>query len=123
MLRAAYFAQELLSTFGTSIGEIALIPRTGGVFTVSLSYIPLVTPSESVQSQNADEQTVLLWDRKVDGGFPEAKVLKQRLRDHIEPEKNLGHSDVTGHSKKVTPTPDIAVESKNNNKDTCEDCV
>lgn len=29
MLRAAYFAQELLSTFGTTIGEVALIPATG----------------------------------------------------------------------------------------------
>ncbi|KAF2440740.1 hypothetical protein P171DRAFT_435506, partial [Karstenula rhodostoma CBS 690.94] len=36
MLRAAYFGQELLSTFGTKIGEIALIPVTGGVFTAEL---------------------------------------------------------------------------------------
>jgi predicted Rdx family selenoprotein len=36
MLRAAYFAQELLSTFGSQIGEIALIPATGGLFTVDL---------------------------------------------------------------------------------------
>lgn len=36
MLRAAYFGQELLSTFGNQIGEIALIPATGGLFTVEL---------------------------------------------------------------------------------------
>jgi predicted Rdx family selenoprotein len=30
------FGQELLSTFGTQIGEIALIPATGGLFTVEL---------------------------------------------------------------------------------------
>jgi predicted Rdx family selenoprotein len=36
MLRAAYFGQELLSTFGAQIGEIALIPATGGLFTVDL---------------------------------------------------------------------------------------
>jgi hypothetical protein len=36
LLRAAYFGQELLSTFGTQIGEIALIPATGGLFTVEL---------------------------------------------------------------------------------------
>jgi predicted Rdx family selenoprotein len=36
------FGQELLSTFGTQIGEIALIPATGGLFTVELvSYIYL----------------------------------------------------------------------------------
>lgn len=85
------------------------------------SHVPLVTPSESVQSRNADPQTVTLWDRKVDGGFPEAKVLKQRLRDHIEPEKSLGHSDVAGHSKKVTSPPDpVVVESQK--QDGCEDC-
>jgi hypothetical protein len=30
------FAQELLSTFSTTIGEVALIPATGGIFTVEL---------------------------------------------------------------------------------------
>ena len=30
-----------------------------------------------------------------EGGFPELKVLKQRIRDSIQPEKHLGHSE--GH--------------------------
>ncbi|GAK16597.1 selenoprotein W-related protein [Vibrio sp. JCM 19053] len=30
---------------------------------------------------------------KKDSGFPEAKVLKQRVRDIIDPERDLGHSD------------------------------
>ena len=34
-----------------------------------------------------------IWERKADGGFPEAKVLKQRVRDHVWPERDLGHSD------------------------------
>ena len=34
-----------------------------------------------------------IYDRKTEGGFPEIKELKQRLRDNINPEKNLGHSD------------------------------
>lgn len=29
----------------------------------------------------------------MDGGFPETKVLKQRVRDVIDPQRNLGHSD------------------------------
>lgn len=74
MLRAAWMAQELLQTFGQEIGEVALIPGTSGVFVVQ-----------------SDGQTI--WDRKVEGGFPEAKVLKQRLRDHVWPERELGHSD------------------------------
>ena len=28
-----------------------------------------------------------------DGGFPEAKVLKQRVRDQIDPQRDLGHND------------------------------
>ncbi|KAK5172051.1 uncharacterized protein LTR77_003688 [Saxophila tyrrhenica] len=85
MLRAAYFGQELLSTFGTSIGEIALIPATGGLFTVHLTH--------KTQESDTSPQEVLIWDRKAEGGFPETKILKQRVRNHIEPEKNLGHSD------------------------------
>ncbi|PSS00976.1 Rdx type Seleno protein, partial [Coniella lustricola] len=69
MLRAAYFAQELLSTFSTALGEVALQPSTGGTF------------------------SCVLWDRKIDGGFPETKELKRRVRDVIEPGRDLGHVD------------------------------
>jgi predicted Rdx family selenoprotein len=44
-------------------------------------------------------EKVLLWDRKTEGGFPETKVLKQRVRDRIDPKKDLGHSDVGGKKK------------------------
>jgi selenoprotein W-related protein len=74
LLRAAWMAQELLSTFGQDIGEVALVPGTGGIFVIEL-----------------DGRTI--WDRKEDGGFPEAKVLKQRVRDVVWPERDLGHSD------------------------------
>ena len=76
LLRAAWLAQELLTTFEQEIGEVALIPSTGGVFEVRSS-------------------EVTLWSRKQEGRFPEAKELKQRVRDLIAPEKNLGHSDRT----------------------------
>lgn len=36
LLRAAWTAQELLTTFRTELGEVALIPGTGGVFEVRL---------------------------------------------------------------------------------------
>lgn len=36
-------------------------------------------------------------DPQTEGGFPELKVLKQRIRNLVQPEKNLGHSD--GHKK------------------------
>jgi hypothetical protein len=35
----------------------------------------------------------ILWDRKTDGGFPETKELKNRVRNVIEPGRDLGHVD------------------------------
>lgn len=75
---------------------MALIPATGGVFSVYLTY------KDHNAASNAEAQQVLLWDRKAEGGFPETKILKQRLRNHIEPEKKLGHSDTP--SSKATGT-------------------
>jgi len=82
MLRSAWLAQELLSTFGQGTDEpgevasISLVPdASGGVFTVHCN-------------------GQLIWDRKAeDPSFPEAKQLKQRVRDVLCPERSLGHSD------------------------------
>lgn len=74
LLRAAWMAQELLSTFTTDVGEVALIPGTGGVFQI---------PCDDA----------LIWERKRDGGFPDVKTLKQLVRDEIAPERDLGHTD------------------------------
>eukprot|EP00978_Attheya_sp_CCMP212_P001509 scaffold3150_cov51-Attheya_sp.AAC.1 len=38
---------------------------------------------------------VELWDRATEDRFPEAKELKQRIRDVISPSRDLGHSDTT----------------------------
>lgn len=77
LLRSAWIAQELLSTFSEEIGELVLIPGSGGIFEIRV------------------EQT-LIWSRKVDGGFPEITVLKQRVRDQVAPERDLGHTDRKG---------------------------
>lgn len=74
LLRAAWTAQELLTTFEGEIGELALVPGTGGVFEVRVD-------------------GELVWSRRDEGRFPELKELKQRLRDRIAPGKDLGHSD------------------------------
>lgn len=74
LLRAAWMAQELLSTFGADLGEVALSPGTGGVFRI-------------------EYEGELVWERTRDGGFPEAKILKQRIRDRLDPARQLGHSD------------------------------
>ncbi len=74
LLRAAWLAQELLTTFVEELGEVALQPGTGGIFEVRVN-------------------DVLIWSRKEEGRFPEAKELKQRVRDRVAPDRNLGHSD------------------------------
>jgi len=74
LMRAAWMAQELLATFEDDLGEVALIPGTGGIFEVRLG-----------------DRAV--WSRAAEGGFPEIKVLKQRVRDVVAPAKDLGHSD------------------------------
>ena len=75
LLRAGWMAQELLQTFGTDLGSVALIPgEVGGIFEI-----------------RADGH--VLWERKRDGCFPDARALKQRLRDHIDPARGLGHLD------------------------------
>lgn len=74
MLRAAWMAQELLSTFSEDLGEVALIPGTGGVFQIKAG-------------------GALIWDRKSEGGFPDIKILKQRVRDQFWPDRQLGHVD------------------------------
>ncbi len=74
LLRAAWMAQEVLSTFSLEIGTVALKPGTGGIFEIHL-----------------DGQ--LIWERKRDGGFPDVKRLKQMVRDRIDPDRDLGHID------------------------------
>jgi predicted Rdx family selenoprotein len=56
------FAQELLSTFSTALGEVALVPVSGGVF--------VVTVSRSAAETAGQVEEDVIWDRKRDGGFP-----------------------------------------------------
>jgi selenoprotein W-related protein len=74
LLRAAWLAQELLTTFEQDLASVALKPGTSGIFEVTLNQ-------------------QLIFSRKDAGRFPEAKELKQLVRDRIDPERNLGHSD------------------------------
>ena len=73
-MRANWLAQELLMTFGETIGELALIPSTDGKFSIFCN-------------EN------LIFDRKETQRFPEAKELKQLIRNCIDPDRDLGHSD------------------------------
>ncbi|KAF9087135.1 hypothetical protein BGX29_001010 [Mortierella sp. GBA35] len=82
-LRAGWMAQELLLTFGNTIGELALIPGKSATFIVRV---------------NGD----VVFDRKDHGRFPEMKEVKQLVRTVIAPEMGLGHSDSTVKSAAAT---------------------
>lgn len=74
LLRAAWVAQELLTTFENELGEVALVPGTGGIFEVKVD-------------------GEVIFSREKEGRFPESKELKQLVRDRVAPDKPLGHSD------------------------------
>ena len=78
LLRSAWMAQELLSTFSLELAGVTLVPGTGGIFEIALD-------------------GALVWERKRDGGFPDSKILKQLVRDRIDPARSLGHID--GHRR------------------------
>jgi selenoprotein W-related protein len=75
LLRAAYMAQELLTTFEDDLYGVTLQPsEIAGIYSIRVN-------------------DVVLFDRKQQGRFPEIKELKQLVRDKVNPDKNLGHSD------------------------------
>ena len=75
LLRAAYMAQEFLTTFDGEISEVTLRPSaTNGRYTIFVD-------------------DAVVFDRKAHGGFLEIKELKQLVRDVVAPGKDLGHSD------------------------------
>jgi selenoprotein W-related protein len=74
VLRATWLAQELLFTFAEELGGVTLVPAAGGVFEIRLD-------------------GELVYSKAQTGVFPEARELKQLIRDRIAPDKPLGHSD------------------------------
>lgn len=72
LLRAAWMAQELLSTFEDQLGEVALVPGSGGILEVRLD--------GEVIASNRDTKK-----------YPEPSEVKRALRDRIAPERRIGH--------------------------------
>lgn len=74
LLRAAWLAQELLVTFEEDLASVNLVPGTGGILDIRY---------------NGE----IIYSRKQNGRFPESKELKQLIRDRVDPQRSLGHSD------------------------------
>ncbi len=74
LMRSAWMAQELISTFKDELKAVTLIPGDDGIFEIRI------------------EETIL-WSLKDKGKFPDVKELKQTIRDFAFPGKTLGHLD------------------------------
>lgn len=75
LTRAAWMAQELLTTFSDELNSVALMPATkGGTFEIRYNQLTI-------------------WSREKQKRFPEITELKQLIRDQIAPQKSLGHAD------------------------------
>ncbi len=75
LMRAAWLAQELLSTFEADVSQVTLEPdSTGGVFDVEID-------------------GAIVWSRADQKRFPEPKEIKQLVRDIVAPGRDLGHID------------------------------
>ncbi len=127
------YAQELLQTFSTSVGEIALIPVTGGIFTVTITHHVNNSAARGESVLEAPVRVAVIWDRKIDGGFPETKELKNRVRNIIEPNRDLGHIDrslkkdnvqlaTTKEAIRLEPAPEPDFQAEQKKNEDCEDC-
>lgn len=76
LLRAGWMAQELLRAFEDELGQLVLIPGSGGNFIVRLN-------------------GRVLFSRREQGRFPEVKEIKLMIRDAIGSEKRFGHTERT----------------------------
>jgi selenoprotein W-related protein len=72
MLRATWLAQELLTTFGDGLGEVAIIPGSGGIFEVKLDGEIIAT--------NRDHAPM-----------PDSVEVKRAVRDRVAPDRKIGH--------------------------------
>jgi predicted Rdx family selenoprotein len=62
--------------------------------------IELIKSHNGTDGTNDTNNKTTIWDRVIDNGFPDIKVLKTRIRDAVSPDVDIGHSDVN-HFKSV----------------------
>ena len=75
LTRASWLSQEFINTFESDISSINLVPDRNGKFEIRCS-------------------NVMIFSRKKEAKFIDLKLMKQRIRDVVNPSMTLGHSDV-----------------------------
>lgn len=74
-MRASWLSQEFINTCKSDISSVNLVPDSNGKFEIRCS-------------------NILIFSRKNEGKFIDLKLMKQRIRDVVNPSMNLGYSDV-----------------------------
>jgi len=72
MLRATWLAQELLTAFGDELGEVAIVPSSGGIFEVTLDGDVIATNRDGAP-------------------MPDPAAVKRTVRDRVAPDRKIGH--------------------------------
>jgi len=72
LLRASWMAQELLTTFGDELGEVAIVPGSGGIFEIKLDGEVIATNQETQE-------------------MPDPAQVKRKVRDLVAPDRKIGH--------------------------------
>jgi selenoprotein W-related protein len=72
LLRAAWLAQELLTSFEAELGAVTLVPGSGGIFEVTLGGEVIATNREGAP-------------------MPGVRDVKRAVRDRVAPDRAIGH--------------------------------
>lgn len=72
LLRAAWMAQELLTTFEGELEAVAIKPGSGGIFELRLDGDVIASNRESKR-------------------MPEPSEVKRLVRDRVAPDRRIGH--------------------------------
>ncbi|CUS22772.1 LAQU0S06e05666g1_1 [Lachancea quebecensis] len=106
-LRSAWYLQELLQTFQSSLGEVSLIPGEPGEFRV-LGY------------KEHDQPEIIIWDRTIDGGFPDSKYLKQKVKQLLLDADDQGQ--LGAHINRKAQTKNLVDKTDCSSSGHCLDC-
>lgn len=97
MLRAAWYQQEILQTFGSKPDQ-TITAKNGGIPKLTINSV-LLKPSlvagtfTIAVKVSRHDNWIVIWDRKMNGGFPDSKTVKQKIRDLVRPGLKMGHLD------------------------------
>ncbi|GME90093.1 hypothetical protein B5S28_g3503 [[Candida] boidinii] len=125
-LRASWYLQEILQTFSSSPNDKDEL----SINSVSLAPSCVAGTFKVLVQRSKDEEVKVIWDRKTDGGFPDSKTLKQRIKNYLYPELNLNHIDkpssnggILVEDKQSKPITISSSATSNNAENFTQECI